>query len=177
MVSFETPFRTPSAVEFDAAFLEGRPLAWVARDGSKPERPGGGGVDDSRGDAWVLHAGPEWSRAHLSRSPEDAGAALLEAFGARFGPLPPVGFQRAHLWRYARPLDRTGPGALYRAERRIGVCGDAWAGGRVEGALLSGRAVAGRILGQAPPEPSNPLGEGTAVDRGEIASGQLALGL
>jgi predicted NAD/FAD-dependent oxidoreductase len=189
MVSFEAPLPT----DFDGAFIEGeegeardqaggsgpavQPLAWVARNGSKPGRPEGPGAEGSREDSWVLHAGPEWSRAHLSLGPEGAGAALLEAFDARFGPLPPVRFQRAHLWRYARPLDRTGPAALFDAERGIGVCGDALAGGRVEGALLSGRAVAGRLLGQAPSTASNPLGEGVGATEGEPREDQLGLEL
>lgn len=173
MVSFDA--RVP--VDFDGAFLEGEvaggdgaePLAWVARDGSKPGRARGDGGHREGEDAWVLHAGPEWSAAHLSDDPEVVAAALLRAFETRFGPLPAVRFHRAHPWRYARPLERSGPGALYDAARRIGVCGDSFGGGRVEGALLTGRAVAGRILGEAPAAPANPLGEGRATPRSQLA--------
>jgi len=53
----------------------------------------------------------------------------------------------AHLWRYSlvdNPLDA---GALWDPERGLGVCGDWCQGARIEGAFLSGQAVAGRILG------------------------------
>jgi predicted NAD/FAD-dependent oxidoreductase len=187
MASFESPV----SVGFDGAFLEVaegtgskgsagegggtdapvQPLAWVARDGSKPRRPREAGPDGAIEDAWVLHAGPDWSGARLSSSPEEVAAELLGAFEAAFGPLPPVRFQRAHLWRYARPTGPSGPEALYDSERGIGVCGDALSGGRVEGALLSGRAVAGRILEEAPGQPGNPLGEGRPAPRIQFALG------
>jgi predicted NAD/FAD-dependent oxidoreductase len=175
MVSFESPV----PVDFDGAFLEGaagdgspvEPLAWVARDGSKPARPEADAGYGAGEDAWVLHAGPEWSSTHLPDDPEEVTATLLRAFATRFGALPEVRFAKAHLWRYARPLDRAGPGALYDVERRIGVCGDALQGGRIEGALLTGRAVAGRLLGEAPAAPGNPLGEGPAAPRRQLALG------
>lgn len=170
LVSFESPL----ALDFDGAFLEAgteeegdaMPLAWVARNGTKPGRP--------EGESWVVHAGSAWSCAHLEDDPEDAADALLAAFAARFsspGLLPRVRLRRAHLWRYARPVDRDGPGALYDSQRRMGVCGDALNGGRVEGAFLSGRAVAGRILGQAPPEPANPLGSRRPTRRSQLDLG------
>ena len=57
-----------------SAFLVGRrvSLAWLARDSSKPGRDGG--------EAWVLHAGAEWSEAHLDRDAREVSAALRAAF-------------------------------------------------------------------------------------------------
>jgi photolyase PhrII len=170
LVSFESPL----AVDFDGALLGGErgdtgeaseaPLAWVARNSSKPGRP--------KGESWVIHGSPSWSRTHLDASPEAAAECLRRAFEERFGPLPGIRFQRAHLWRYARPVDGEAPGALYDTSLRIGACGDALAGGRVEGAILSGRGLAGRILGQAGAAPANPLGI-----RQPVALNQLALKL
>jgi renalase len=138
-------------VDFDGAFLEGDPLSWVCRNTSKPGRP--------PEESWVLHGGPGWSETHLERDPEEVAEMLMGAFASRFGPLPDASFRRGHRWRYAQPRDAAGVDALHDARLGIGVCGDAFPGGRVEGALLSGRAVAGRILAQAPPAAANPLGE------------------
>ena len=49
-------------LKFDAAFINGGPLRWIARNNSKPERVAT--------EAWVLHATPEWSESHLNISKE-----------------------------------------------------------------------------------------------------------
>lgn len=46
-------FPGPLALGFDGAFVQRGPLAWVAREGSKPGR--------AAGERWVLHATAEWS--------------------------------------------------------------------------------------------------------------------
>jgi predicted NAD/FAD-dependent oxidoreductase len=124
---------------FDAAFVNDGPLSWVARDGSKPGRPHPHG--------WVLHASPQWSTAHLELAPEAVLPQLLAAFEAVVGrPVPAPEFSAAHRWRYAsilRPLDET---HLWDASTGVGIAGD-WCGGpRVEGAWLSGSALARAIL-------------------------------
>jgi renalase len=56
-------------------------------------------------------------------------------------------------WAYARapaPLDAD---ALFDDEAKVGLGGDWAAGGRVEGAFLSGIALAGRVLGLPPETP------------------------
>ncbi|BCS31179.1 hypothetical protein TBR22_A03790 [Luteitalea sp. TBR-22] len=126
-------------VAFDAAFVNDGPLSWVARDGSKPGRP--------HPHAWVLHASPAWSRAHLEETPDEVLPRLLQAFEALARrPLPALAFSAAHRWRYAsvpRPLEQT---HLWDRQAGIGVAGD-WCGGpRVEGAWLSGRALADAML-------------------------------
>jgi len=83
----------------------------MARDSSKPGRP-----DDA--DRWVLHAGPEWSAAHLEDDPEVVARALAAAFAdltgadwsvpptAADGPLPDaIRHLEAHRWRYALPVE------------------------------------------------------------------------
>jgi hypothetical protein len=57
-------------LKFDAAFVNGGPLRWIARNNSKPER----GVTE----AWVLHATSEWSESHLDISKEEATELLVK---------------------------------------------------------------------------------------------------
>jgi photolyase PhrII len=134
---------------FDGAFVADGPISWLARDASKPGRPSA--------ETWVVHAGPAWTRAHADTPRERAAGLLLHEVRHRFGPLPEPVFERAHRWGYALASEPVGSGALYEADLEIGACGDWCRGGRVEGALLSGIAMAGRILGQAPPAPADPL--------------------
>lgn len=140
MVAFEEPL----AVEADGAFVEDSPLSWIARDSSKPGRPAAAaGVD-----AWVLHASALWSREHLEEEREAVLARLLEALDdALGGPgLPPAIYQTAHRWRYALPPQPLADACLSSPRAGLAVAGD-WCGGpRVEGAFLSGLALAEALV-------------------------------
>ncbi len=133
------------ALAHDGAFIgrEGEPsesmLSWVARDSSKPGRP--------PGERWVLHASSAWSRAAGDLPRDEVEAAMIAELSRLFdlGPQAPE-LSFVHRWGYARarrPLDR---GALFDEDARVGIGGDWACGGRVEGAFLSGVALAGRVL-------------------------------
>jgi photolyase PhrII len=127
-------------VPWDGAFVHASPLSWVARNSSKPGRPRGP-------DCWVLHANPVWSADHLEEPPEAVGPPLLDAFAAvTGGPRPETVFRAAHRWRYSLGSDPAGRTALFDPGVGLVVCGDWLAGGRVEGAFLSGGAAAGCVL-------------------------------
>jgi len=129
-------YAEPLALPFDAAFVNSGPLRWVTRDSSKPGRHGP--------DTWLLHASAAWSEARLAQAPETVAAALLEAFAA-FGARAPDSWA-AHRWRYADTEPAGDRGHVLDAALGIGLCGDWLNGGKVEGAWLSGRALAGAIL-------------------------------
>ncbi len=114
------------------------PIVWAARNSAKPGRGGP--------ESWVIQADPNWSRAHLEDAADAVAPALLRAFAEVTGAvLPPTTYLSAHRWRYARSgrAERT---ALWNPDTRLGVCGDWLQGPRVEGAFISGRALAARIL-------------------------------
>jgi len=137
MVAFDDDLDTV----FDGAFVEGSPLAWVARNSSKSGRA-------SR-ESWVLHAGDEWSHEHLEIPKDEAAEALLAAFAEALGlELPPPCHLTAHRWLYARPAKALGVDCLLAPGARLGYAGDACRGGRIEDAFLSGLALAGRFLGE-----------------------------
>lgn len=135
LLGYDQPLDLP----FDGAFIYGSALSWAARNNSKPGRQGG--------EAWVLHAGHEWSRKHLEAEPEAVLHDLLQAFGDATGrSLPEPVYRTAHRWRYAAPVEPLEPRCLLSSGGRVGVCGD-WCGGpRVEGAFLSGQALAEQML-------------------------------
>ena len=129
-------FAAPLALDFDAAFVNHGPLRWIARDTSKPGREGS--------EAWTLHASAEWSEAHVEDSPESVAAALIAAFCALGGAAPLL--WSAQRWRYAITDSAVAGGCGWDAGDALGLCGDWVNGGRVEGAWLSGHALAQRVL-------------------------------
>ncbi len=130
------------ALPYDGAFINDDPvLGWISREASKPGREAYEG--------WVLHASRAWSTAHLEDDAASVTTAMTAAFSALLdSPVEPV-HATSHRWRHALPDPVAPDAALYDAVRGVGAGGD-WCGGpRVEGALLSGIALAGRVLTHA----------------------------
>jgi predicted NAD/FAD-dependent oxidoreductase len=122
-------------VDFDAAFVEQSPLAWVCRDSAKPERPAN--------ECWVLHASEEWSRQNLELPPEKIASLMLSAF-APLSPteLPPVSYCRSHRWRYAFATSSPELAHDFESELGLGVAGDWCNTPNVDGAYWSGYDLA-----------------------------------
>jgi predicted NAD/FAD-dependent oxidoreductase len=127
-------------VDYDGAFVQASPLSWVARNSSKPGR-----TPDT--ETWILHASGDWTQRHLEETPEAIREQLLDAFWDATGlAVVPPGDVVAHRWRYALPTEPLPDRCLFDGDLKIGACGDWCAGPRVEGAFLSGAAMAGRVL-------------------------------
>jgi predicted NAD/FAD-dependent oxidoreductase len=95
----------------------------------------------------VLHGAPDWSRAQVEDSPESVTRTLLAALGDVVdGPLAELLWHQTHRWLFARSEEPLGAGCLWDGALGIGACGDWCADGRIEGAWLSGEALAGRVL-------------------------------
>lgn len=132
-------FEAPLEVEFDAAFINDPPLAWIARNNAKPGR--------SPGSAWTLHAAPQWSADHLEETPARVTDTLTHEFRRLIGrPVPATVHVAAHRWRYASVPQPLNVGSLCDADAQLVVCGDWCQGGRVEGAFLSGLHAAARLI-------------------------------
>lgn len=138
MVAFESRVN----VSWDGAFVHDSPLAWVARNSSKPGR-------STETDCWVLHATPDWSAAHLEAAPDDVAKELVDAFSSAVAErLPAHCDLSAHRRRYSHgstPDDRR---VLFDCDSGLVVCGDWLAGGRIEGAFLAGIRAAEVICGR-----------------------------
>ncbi len=130
----------PLDVPFDGAFVQESSLGWIARNSSKPQRK-------ADVETWVLHATPAWSTEHLELSPDAALALLLPALAEATGIAidPPV-YASAHRWRYSIPASTFPEAALWDAANGLGACGDWCGGARIEGAFLSGQALATKVL-------------------------------
>ena len=140
-------FSLPLAVDFDAAFVKESPLAWIARNNSKPGR--------RPQECWVLHATAEWSERYVNEDREQVSGLLLDAFWEATGARPvEAAITVYHSWLLSRvdqamepPPAVTSP-CLWDRARGVGACGD-WCSpqSRIEDAFLSGTAMAGRVLG------------------------------
>ncbi|MBD3402899.1 NAD(P)-binding protein [candidate division GN15 bacterium] len=134
-------------------------MAWFSRPTNIPE-PGGMRIDaediywlaDNRRKgisievpSVTIHATPEFSRRCWDRDDE---AVLREMIGrlTEWLPQEPLGY-RVHRWRYSQPEMIHDERCLAPAEPgRLVFAGDAFGGPKIEGAALSGLAVADHIL-------------------------------
>ncbi len=139
MIAFEKELDLP----LDGAFVDQSPLSWIARNDTKPGR-------NAAQECWVLHASPEWTTQNIEIDSELALTQLLNAFWQATGIAARTpSYSAIHRWRYAIPTEPLDHRCLIDSELRIGACGDWCSGPRVEGALLSGMAMAGRVLALA----------------------------
>ena len=133
-------FAKPLDLPFEGAAVTDSPLAWIARNDSKPGR--------KPGEALVLHANPSWSKENLEKSPDEILALLLPALNAAIGYDPGTAvYAAAHRWRYAQVASAAPGGPCFDPDLSIGICGDWTSGPRIEAAWLSGVALAEQMIG------------------------------
>jgi renalase len=132
-------FEERVAARFDAAFVNGSAISWIARNTSKPKR-------NWKIDAWVIQASTAWSDAHFDDQPDDVGAFLMEAFEDQIpAGLPRAFYATVHRWRHAAADPPLAAGAIHDADSRITLCGDWCKGPRTEDAFLSGLEAAATL--------------------------------
>ncbi len=135
-------FDRPLDISFDGIFFNGGTLSWAARNASKPGRSGH--------EIWMLHAARQWPSDKPDPGSDAAGQSMLADF-FRFTALPPAVPRhiQSQDWKSAAADKALYQECFWDGAERIGICGDWCAGSRIEGAFLSGSAVAGRLLADA----------------------------
>jgi predicted NAD/FAD-dependent oxidoreductase len=138
MLQFDKAFDA----RFDAAIVEDEPIAWLARESSKPGR--------KTGERWTVHASNAWTRLHFDTEPDTVVSELMKSFCELVEKRVTPSFSRTVRWEYAL-ASKEGDGLpfLYDAEAGLGACGDWLVEGRVEGAFLSGLAMASELIQQS----------------------------
>jgi renalase len=128
-------FAAPRPIHADTFRSDIGPISWAARNSAKPGRSGG--------ETWVIHASPARSQELIDLPKDEASSVLLADFFAAIGvaPAAPTHLD-AHRWLYALPKALRGEGARFDPALRIGIAGDYLHSPRVEGAWLSGCALA-----------------------------------
>lgn len=113
-------------------WLNGEPIAWMADNRRKGISPDATTV--------TIHAGHVFSRGHWDEPDDHVVHSLLSAAAPWLGA--PVKHASLHRWRYSRPEQGLStPFAAVRTPGPLLFAGDAFGGGRVEGAFLSGLAA------------------------------------
>jgi renalase len=129
-------FNEVIAMPFEAAFINDGILSWAARNNAKPQRTGE--------EVWVIHGQSQWSQDHIDADPQTIAPQMITAFIALGGKAPEK--YAIHRWRYASSDPAYQARFHCNAEQGIAYCGDWLHGGRVEGAWLSGQALANAII-------------------------------
>ena len=112
-------------------------LDWICQENMKPGRPD---VEQ-----WLVQSRGDWSTKHVDDELPRVQKLLIEAFHEYTGTSQAPASVQIHRWRYARPTNPLPEGSAWSEDDQLGFCGDAWGGG-IEGALLSGADLAGRIM-------------------------------
>lgn len=133
-------FPADAPAPFVSRKLSEGPLAFIARDSSKPGRPGGAV-------AWVAQASPGWSAAHLEQDRQEMARRMLPPLCAEIGAAADSALHvAAHRWRYARVTAPLGKAFVRDASGTLHLGGDWCLGPRVEAAWASGTAIAADIM-------------------------------
>jgi renalase len=94
--------------------------------------------------ALTCHASDRWSADHWQASDSEVAGAVAAAAAQWIGEAAIVA-TRVRRWRLATPQPPWPQPTWLDPERRVALAGDAFAGPRVEGAYLSGRAAAAAL--------------------------------
>ncbi len=135
LVVLDGPSQVP---EEGVAFKEGA-LRWIADNVRK-------GVSSGVPAAVTLHAAPEFARACYSLDEAEIAARLLPAAAPWLGEAKVVS-TTLHRWKFSEPRGTYPEACLWLPDLRLGFCGDGFGGPRVEGAAVSGFALARRLAG------------------------------
>ena len=115
------------------------PVSWAARNSAKPGRSGA--------ETWVIHASPARSRELIDLPKDEVAQVLLADFFAATGTVPAAPQHLdAQRWLYALPQAIKGKAARFDPALNVGIAGDYVHSPRVEGAWLSGAALAQQVL-------------------------------
>jgi predicted NAD/FAD-dependent oxidoreductase len=134
----------PSAVPPEGLALSEGPVRWLADNVKK-------GVAHGVPAAVTIHAAPTFSSAHYAASEAEVAAQLLPAVQAHLGA--PVVSTTLHRWKFSEPKVTHPERFVWLGQLGLGFAGDAFGGPKVEGAALSGFALAAAVAGEARPKP------------------------
>lgn len=141
-------FERSLSLSFEGAHVDdpGSAISWLANNSKKPGQVG-------PAECWTVISTPKFGSTHKvpqenipPGKEKEVTKALLDALALVTGikSLPPVCFTRVQLWGAAVPLNvlSSKDECLFDAARQVGVCGDWLISPRIQGAAVSGLALA-----------------------------------
>jgi predicted NAD/FAD-dependent oxidoreductase len=126
----------PSAVPAEGIAFTTGPVRWVADNVRK-------GIAQHVPAAVTIHAAPDFSAEHYGRPEAEIAALLLPVVAPWLGS--PVVSATLHRWKFSEPKATHPERCVWLPELGLGFAGDGFGGPRVEGAALSGLALAAAL--------------------------------
>lgn len=126
----------PSGLPEEGVAIAHGPVRWLADNATKGVSPVAGSV--------TVHAGPEFSTRHYAAAESEVSGRLLPEVAGLLKSRPTA--TTLHRWRYCEPSTVHPASMVWLPELSLGFAGDAFGGPRVEGAALSGLALAGEVV-------------------------------
>ncbi len=124
----------PSLLPAEGVAFAGGPVRWMADNRLKFGQPGGPG-------AVTVHTHPAFAAAHYSAGEDEVAGLLLPELRPWMGGAEVV-TATLHRWKYSEPKTTFREPCVWIPGLKLGLCGDAFGGPRVEGAAVSGLAMA-----------------------------------
>ncbi len=127
----------PGDIPAEGVVIESGPIRWVVDNVRK-------GIAQGAKAAVTVHLSREFSEEHYG----DPEATIFEKVLPALRPLlgdAIVETRALHRWRYSEPRTVHAQRCVWLPEQRLGFCGDAFGGPRVEGAAISALALAREI--------------------------------
>ena len=126
----------PSAVPAEGMALSAGPVRWIADNAKKGISPGAAA-------AITVHLSPAFAAEHYLKTETELAALVLPGIESSLGS--PVRKVTLHRWKFSEPAATYAQPCVWLPELGLGLAGDALGGPRVEGAALSGLALAERM--------------------------------
>ena len=128
-----------SAVPAEGVALTDGPVRWLADNSKKGIAPGVAA-------AVTVHLNPEFAAEHYAKTETELAALVLPGIESWLGA--PVVSVALHRWKFSEPTATYAEPCVWRPELGLGFAGDAFGGPRVEGAALSGLALADKMMAE-----------------------------
>ncbi len=126
----------PSGLPPEGVAMTDGPVRWLVDNATKGVSPVAGSV--------TVHAEPDFSARHYAAAEPEVTALLLPEIAGLLKSRP-TGVT-LHRWRYCEPRTVHPEPMVWLPDLALGFAGDAFGGPRVEGAALSGLALAGEVI-------------------------------
>lgn len=133
----------PSEVPAGGTKIESSNLRWVADNVRK-------GIAQNVPAAVTFHLSREYSEKHYGATEDELWTDLADEIQPWLGDSK-IAATKLHRWRFSEPKSQFEQPCVWLEDQRLGFCGDAFGGPRVEGAALSGLAMARMVVGDLEP--------------------------
>lgn len=138
MLGFDGAISLP----WDAAQVISNPLAWIARNDSKPGR--------AQSASFLCQSCNDWADTHLEDDQKDVQHMLCAAFDRATGlDHSKASYVSLHRWRFAQVKQAASTPFLLDGQKQLAAAGDWCGSGRVEAGFDSANALADALLSQA----------------------------